>query len=317
MNFTILGTGMYVPEKIVTNDQLAEIVETSDEWISQRVGVKQRHVCTDETAADLAYKAALNALENSNCKAEELDLIIAASVSGENVSPSIACEVQNKIGATCTAFDINAACSAFIFLLETAAGFFARKAAKKVLVIGTERMSRIVDWEDRGTCVIFGDGAGAVVLGEGENYISSTFTVKGDDKVIRIPQFAGKSPFFTKQQEKPYIIMNGQETFKYAVMAITSDITKLLKENDLSLDDISYIVPHQANKRIIDFACRKLKVDESKFYVNIQNYGNTSSASIPIALDEMNRKGMLKRGDLLIFTAFGGGLANATCIVKW
>lgn len=317
MSFCILGTGMYVPERVVTNDELSTIVETSDEWITQRIGVKERRVCTTETASDLAYKAAKSALENCGCTPEELDLIICATVSGETVSPSVACMVQRKLGATCMAYDINAACSAFLFLLETAAGYFARKTVKKVLVVGAERMSRIVDWEDRGTCCIFGDGAGAAVLGEGDGYMLSEITVKGGDEVIKIPQFIGKSPFFEPEQEKPYIHMNGQETFKFAVNAICEDIRNILDKSGLTADDIKYIVPHQANKRIIDFAAKRLRISQDKFFVNIEKYGNTSSASVPIALDEMNRQGLLNRGDLIILTAFGGGLANATCLIKW
>ena len=317
MSFRVIGTGMYVPEKIVTNDDLSRIVDTNDEWITQRIGVRERHVCTNETAADLAYHASVRALESSHCKPEDLDLILAATVSNETVSPSLACMVQNKIGAQCMAYDINAACSSFLFLLETAAGYFARKKVKKVLVVGAERMSRILDWSDRGTCCIFGDGAGAVVLSEGENYIDSTFTVKGGNDVINIPQFIGKSPFFELEQQAPYIHMKGQETFKYAVGAICTDITYLLEKNHIKADDLAYIIPHQANKRIIDFAAARLHIDNDKFYENIEHYGNTSSASIPIALDELNRNGKLKEGDLLLLTAFGGGLANASCLLKW
>ena len=317
MSFSILGTGMYVPENIVTNDDLSKLVETSDEWISQRVGVRERRIATTETAADMACEAAQKALENSGCRAEELDLILAATVSGETVSPSVACMVQHRLGADCMAYDINAACSAFIFLLETAAGYFARQKVKKVLVIGAERLSRILDWTDRGTCVIFGDGAGAAVLGEGKNYLDSTVTVKGGDDVIKIPNYIGSSPFFQNEAEKPYIHMNGQETFKYAVNAICTDICGLLNSSALTAEEIKYIIPHQANKRIIDSAAKRLGFPKEKFYVNIERYGNTSSASIPIALDEMNRTGMLQRGDKLILTAFGGGLANAACLIIW
>jgi 3-oxoacyl-[acyl-carrier-protein] synthase-3 len=317
MSFSIIGTGMYVPPKIVTNDDLSALVDTSDEWIRQRVGVERRHICTDETATDLACKAALNALENSGCAPEELDVIIAATVSGDMVSPSVSCMVQRRIGADCFAFDINAACSAFIFMLDTAAGFFERGRVKKALIIGTEQMSKIVDWKDRGTCVIFGDGAGAVVLEAGEGYIDSVLTTKGGDEVIKIPHLIGKSPYSTQKPQEPYIFMEGQETFKYAVNAMCSDIRKLLSDNNLTADDIAMIVPHQANKRIIDLAAARLKIPAEKFYVNIQDYGNTSSASIPIALDELSRAGGLKRGDLIILTAFGGGLSNASCIIKW
>lgn len=317
MNFDVLGTGMYVPSNIVTNDDISKLVETNDEWIIQRVGVRQRHISTHETAAEMGYRAALAALENSGVGAEEIDLILVASVSGESISPSVSCMIQKYLGVSCMTMDINAACSAFVFMLETAAGFFARKTVKKVLVIGAERLSRITDWEDRGTCVIFGDGAGAVVLGEGNSYLDSIFDVKGGEDVIDIPQFQGKSPFFKREAKKPYIHMKGQETFKFAVNAICHDTVTLLKRQGLTFDDIAYIVPHQANQRIIDFACVKLKLPKEKFYVNIDRFGNTSSASIPIALDEMNRKGMLKKGDLLLLPAFGGGLASAACILRW
>jgi len=316
LSFSILGTGMYVPAKVVTNHDLSQFLETSDEWIQQRVGVVTRHISTEETAADMAYHAAVAALENSNCNKEDIDLILAATISGESVSPSISCEVQEKLGVSCVAFDLNAACSAFIFLLETAAGFFAR-GYKKILVIGTERNSRIIDWHDRNTAVIFGDGAGAVVLEAGENYLDSTMTVRGGRDVINIPNPTGNSPYYHGISEAPYIQMNGQETFKFAVNAISNDLKQLLQRNQLSMEQIRWIVPHQANKRIIDMASVKLKVSSEKFFLNIQKYGNTSSASIPIALDEMNRSGLLERGDLILLTAFGGGLAHASCLLRW
>ena len=318
MSFRVLGTGMYVPPKVVTNDDLSQFLDTNDAWIQQRVGVRERHISTSETAADMAAKAALAALENSGVAPEEIDLILAATVSGESISPSVSCMVQKLLGLSCMAMDINAACSAFDFLLETAAGFFARGKAKKVLVIGAERMSRILDWGDRSTCVIFGDGAGAAVLGTGENYIDAVFDVKGGDDVIDIRQPVGSSPFYERGQEKKAVAhMAGQETFKFAVTAICRDCREILQRNGLTFDDIAYIVPHQANQRIIDFASRKLKVAKEKFYTNIERYGNTSSASIPIALDELNRAGKLKRGDYLLLPAFGGGLASACCLLRW
>ncbi len=317
MSFKIIGTGMYAPEKVVTNDDMAKIVDTNDEWIRQRVGIAERRVSVDETTSEMGYKAAVKALEDANITADELDLILVATVSGESVSPSMSCMIQQRLGATCMAYDINAACSAFIFLLETAAGYFARKKVKNVLVVGTERMSGIVDWDDRSTCVIFGDGAGAAVLTEGDNYLDSTFTVKGGNEVIDIPQFIGKSPFYKGEPKEPYVMMKGQETFKFAVNAICGDIKKILDENNLTADDIKYIVPHQANARIIDFASRKLKIPMEKMMVNIDRYGNTSSASIPMVLDEYVKAGKLERGDLILMTAFGGGLAHASCLIKW
>ena len=317
MSFRITGTGMYVPENIVSNDDLSKLVETSDEWITKRVGIKRRHVSTGETAADMAVNAALKAIADAGCTPEDIDLILAATVSGETVSPSVSCLVQRKIGASCMAYDINAACSAFLFLLETAAGYFAMGKVRRVLVVGAERMSRIVDWEDRSTCVIFGDGAGAAVLEAGEGYKDSLFKVSGGDEVIKIPNFPGKSPFFKGETGAPYIFMDGQETFKFAVNSICSDISEIFDRNKLTAEDIKYILPHQANKRIIDFAAKRLKIPQEKFFVNIQEYGNTSSASIPIGLDEMNKKGLLERGDKIIMTAFGGGLASACCLIEW
>ena len=316
MSFRILGTGMSVPERIVKNDELANYVETNDEWIKQRVGIAERRVATTETCADMAGKAAKAALENAGVKPEELDLIIASTVSGDYASPSLSCLVQKRIGATCMAFDISAACSAFMFLLETAAGYFAR-GHKKVLLVSSEKLSKLVDWSDRSTCVIFGDGAGAAVLGEGDSYFDSVFNVTGDDEVIRIPTYAGNSPFSAPEPEKPVIHMAGQETFKYAVNAIVHDIKTLLERNSISLDEVKYVVPHQANKRIIDAASRRLGIPYEKFVVDIDKYGNTSSASLPIALDELWRSGELKRGDLVVFTAFGGGLADAACLIRW
>ncbi len=316
MSFRILGTGMSVPERIVKNDELANYVETNDEWIKQRVGIVERRVATTETCADMAEKAAKAALENAGVKPEELDLIIASTVSGDYASPSLSCLVQKRIGATCMAFDISAACSAFMFLLETAAGYFAR-GHKKVLLVSSEKLSKLVDWSDRSTCVIFGDGAGAAVLGEGDSYFDSVFNVTGDDEVIRIPTYAGNSPFSALEPEKPVIHMAGQETFKYAVNAIVHDIKTLLERNSISPGEVKYVVPHQANKRIIDAASRRLGIPYEKFVVNIDKYGNTSSASLPIALDELWRSGELKRGDLVVFTAFGGGLADAACLIRW
>ncbi|MFQ9148495.1 MAG: beta-ketoacyl-ACP synthase 3 [Eubacteriales bacterium] len=305
MSFRILGTGMSVPERIVKNDELANYVETNDEWIKQRVGIAERRVATTETCADMAEKAAKAALENAGVKPEELDLIIASTVSGDYASPSLSCLVQKRIGATCMAFDISAACSAFMFLLETAAGYFAR-GHKKVLLVSSEKLSKLVDWSDRSTCVIFGDGAGAAVLGEGDSYFDSVFNVTGDDEVIRIPTYAGNSPFSALEPEKPVIHMAGQETFKYAVNAIVHDIKTLLERNSISPDEVKYVVPHQANKRIIDAASRRLGIPYEKFVVDIDKYGNTSSASLPIASTSSEERGAEARGPV-VFTAFGGG----------
>jgi 3-oxoacyl-[acyl-carrier-protein] synthase-3 len=317
MSFIILGTGSYVPPRVVTNNELSTFLDTSDEWITQRVGVKERHVCTTETAVDLAYEAALRALENGNTKPEELDMIICATVSADDACPSVACMVQNKLGATCPAMDVNAACSGFVYMLDTAAGFFARKRVKKMLVIGAERMSRILDWEDKGTCVIFGDGAGAFLLGEGDGYITSKLYAKGGDNVIKIPNIIGKSPFYENEQIHPYVYMQGQETFKFAVTAMCKDIKDVVEQAGLTQEDITFVVPHQANIRIIDAAKQRLSIPPERYCMNIEKYGNTSAASIPLVIDEINREGRLKRGDILALSAFGGGLTSGACILRW
>jgi 3-oxoacyl-[acyl-carrier-protein] synthase-3 len=317
MSFGVLGTGSYVPPRVVTNDELAAFLDTSDEWITQRVGVKQRHVCTTETAADLAYEAAVRALEEGKTKPEELDMILCATVSAEDAAPSVSCLVQKRLGATCPAMDINAACSAFLYMLDTAAGFFARGRAKKMLVIGTERMSRMLDWEDRGTCVIFGDAAGAMLLGEGDNYLASKLFAQGNEHVINIPNMIGKSPFFQNKQRKPYVHMEGQETFKFAVNAMSTDVQEVVAQAGIELSDIAYVIPHQANVRIIEAAKKRLNIPPERFYINIDRYGNTSAASIPLAVDELNRAGSLHSGDLLALCAFGGGLSSAACILRW
>lgn len=317
MSFKVIGTGSYAPERIVTNDELSTFLDTSDQWISERTGVRQRHVCTTETAADLGYQASLRALEMANCQPGDLDMIICATVSAEDVSPSLACMIQKDLGATCPSYDINAACSAFIYLLDTAAGYFARKKAKRILVVGAERMSRILDWEDRSTCVIFGDGAGALVLEEGDNYLASKLTAEGGDDVIKIPQFWGKSPFWEGEKPEPYIFMKGQETYRYAVNAMCRDIQDVLSESGYKQEDVTWVVPHQANIRIINAAIKRLNIPPERFYANIDRYGNTSAASIPIVLDELNREGKLKQGDLLAMCAFGGGLSSAACLLRW
>lgn len=317
MAIQVLGTGFYVPEKVITNDDLAKMVDTSDEWIMQRVGVKNRHISTVETAADFAEKAAREALDSAGVDSSELDLIIVATITSETVCPTVAGTVQKAIGASCPAFDISSACSGFLFALDTAVSYIMRGNVNKALVIGAERLSKLVDWTDRGTCVIFGDGAGAFVIGKGENYLASTLYTKGGDEVLKIPGFSGFSPFYKGEENKPVINMDGQETFKFAVNKIVEDIKYVAEQAGISLDKIDHVVTHQANIRIIDFAAKRLKIPKEKFFINIDKYGNTSAASVPIAAAELNKSGQLKKGDIVVMSAFGGGLSSAACIIKW
>ena len=318
MSFRILGTGSFSPERVVTNEDLSRMVETSDEWITKRIGVKQRHVCTTETVTDLGVEASLRALENAGMKAEELDLIIGATISADTISPGLAGMVQNRLGARCPAFDMNVACPGFLFALDVAAGFFARKTVKKVLVVSAERMSGLLDWEDRNTCCIFGDGAGAAVLGEGDSYLASELHTQGGDDVISIPTGWGNSPFYQVEREKNCVHMKGQETYKFAVTSMVSDIRSVLEKAGVTGEQVKAVIPHQANFRIINEARRRLpEIEPDRFFVNIDRYGNTSSASEPILLDELNREGKLQRGDYVVLSAFGGGLSSAACVIKW
>lgn len=318
MSFKIIGTGSYVPENTVTNNDLTTFLDTSDEWITSRSGIKERHLVTNETTSELATKAAQAALENAGTDISEIDMILCATVSSEYVSPSVACLVQRNLGAKCPCLDLNAACTAWIYLMDTAAAFFCKGGIRKMLVIGAESMSRILNWHERSTCVLFGDGAGAVVLEPGDNYIASAFDTQGGDDVIAIPTKRGISPWYDREELEPLVHMNGQETYKFAVTNFPKRIADVLAKAGLQESDVDWVVPHQANKRIIDGAARRMKgISPDHFCVNIQKYGNTSSASIPLALDEWNRAGKFKRGDLIAMVAFGGGLSSAACLLRW
>ena len=318
MSFRILGTGSFLPQKVLTNEDLSHMVETSDEWITKRVGVKERRVCTTETNTDMGVAAALAALEDSGVKPEELDLIIGATISADTISPGLAGMVQNRIGAACPCFDMNVACPGFLFALEVADGFFVKKTVKKVLVVSAERMSGLIDWTDRSTCVIFGDGAGAAVLGEGDSYLASELHTTGGDDVISIPTWWDNSPFYGHELKKNVVSMAGQETYKFAVTSMVRDIQSVMAKAGITGEQVKAVIPHQANYRIINEARRRLpEIAPEKFLINIQRCGNTSSASEPILLDEANRQGLLQPGDYVVLSAFGGGLSSAASVVRW
>ena len=290
MSFKILGTGSYAPEHVVTNDDLSALVDTNDEWITQRIGVRSRHISETETNVDMAVKAAERALENAGISADELDLIIATTITGDTLSPGTGCMVQNRIGAHCPAF-----------------------------VVSAERMSGIIDWTDRGTCCIFGDGAGAAVLGKGDGLVASHLMTKGGDDVITIPTRYDRSPWYKNEiSEITSVHMNGRETYKFAVMAMSDNIKDLMASAGVAGEDVALVIPHQANYRIINEARRRIPdIAPEKFCINIDRYGNTSSASVPILLDEMNRAGKIHEGDLIILAAFGGGLSAGAMIIRW
>lgn len=308
MSFRILGTGSSVPKKIVTNEDLAKIVDTSDEWITTRTGIKARYISKDETPLSLSYEASVKALENAKVDAKELDLIICATLSAEYQSPSLACLIQKEIGANCPAFDINAACTGFIYALDMADSYFKSGKCKKVLVVAYDALSRYINWEDRSTCVLFGDGCGAVVLGEGNSLLHSQIHAQGDMSSLLIGDLG---------DGKPYIHMIGKEIYKFAVSTGSSEIPDAIEKAGLRQSEIDHVVLHQANRRIIEAVAERLEIPKEKYAINIEEYGNTCSASIPLTLDKMNRNGMIKDGDIIVMTAFGGGLTSGTCVIKW
>jgi len=317
MNFQIIGTGSAYPECTKTNEEFSAFLDTTDEWITSRTGIKSRHIATTETLSELASTAAKRALDDAQIKAEDLDLIICATIQGDYVTPSLACVVQKEISANCAAFDINAACPGFIYGLDVALGYFARKRASKILIIGAEMMTKHADWHDRATCVLFGDGAGAAVLSEGDSLLSIKTSAKGATDILRIYGKAGNNPFAEQKEMDQYLYMNGQEVYKFAVAAMCNDLKEVISDAGLTEEEIDLVLPHQANIKIIEAAKNKLNIPQERYCHNIERFGNTSSASIPILLDELNKAGKLHSGQILAMAAFGGGLTTAACIMRW
>lgn len=315
MTTRIIGTGSWLPAGGLSNDQLAALVDTSDEWISSRTGIRNRRIAKEETGADLASGAALRALENGRTAPEDIDLIIVATCSGDLQFPSMACMVQKEIGAVhAVAFDLSAACSGFLFALNTVHAYFMAGIYKKALIIGTEVLSKLVDWSDRSTCVLFGDGAGAVVAAADETGLEG-FVQYSDGSGGDVLTCAGREMESVKIS--PYIRMNGQAVFKFAVRKVPECIERVLRQTGTDRADIRWYILHQANSRIIQSVAKRLQVPEEKFPMNMDAYGNTSAASIPILLDEMNREGRLERGDRLILSGFGAGLTWGAVQIVW
>jgi len=320
---TIIGTGSYLPENILTNDDMAKLVDTSDEWIASRTGIRQRRISTGENTSDLAYEAAKRALQEADMDAGDLDLIICATISPDSFMPSVACMVQDLLGAKkAAAFDLTAACTGFIYGMTVATSFIESGMYSNILVIGAETISKTLDWTDRSTCVLFGDGAGAVILSASErNGIRSVHLVSDGNKqdYLCLPAVPLSNPFVKREEGSfhPTITMKGQEVFKFAVRSITDLIKTALNKADLKEEDIKYIVAHQANLRILEHAAKSSGIPLEKFYVNLDLYGNTSGATIGIALDEMVQKGILQRGDKLILIGFGGGMTSGSILVEY
>lgn len=313
MAVKIIGTGSAYPQNIVTNDDMAKIVDTSDEWIQSRTGIKERRIATKENVSSLSYDAAKIALDSSGKKAEDINLIIVASMSSDQIMPNVASSVQASLGAVnAFCFDLNAACSGFVYALSVANAYIEANMAQNVLVIGAETISGLLDWTDRGTCVLFGDGAGAVVLTKTEKGISAfshgSDGVRGDALTCYLNQ---------AESSKNKIRMNGQEVFKFAVKTVPDSILEALKKADCKVEEVDLFLLHQANIRIIQSVSKRLKVDMERFPCNLDRYGNTSAASIPILLDEINKEGRLKPGDKIVLSGFGGGLTFGSALIEW
>lgn len=320
MTIRILGTGSYLPENVVTNDDLAKIMDTSDEWISSRTGIRQRHLVKDETTAGMSAKAAERALEEAGMTAEEIDLLIVGTLSPDHVTPSCACEVQSMIGAVnAVAFDINAACSGFMYAMNTAYAYIHSGIYKNALIIGAETLSKIMDWNDRSTCVLFGDGAGAAVV-KGDETGLLKFTQGADGSkgmVLACKSRLNNNPLVQNPTDLDYVYMDGQEVYKFAVSTVPAAIKQVMDEAGLVESDIKYFLLHQANIRIIQSVAKRLKSDLDKFPLTLDRCGNISAASVPILLDEVNKKGMLKRGDKIVLAGFGAGLTWSAAVMEW
>lgn len=317
MSFSIIGTGSALPKTVQTNNDLADFLETSHEWIFSRTGIESRHICVEESVLDLALKASLLALEDAKLTVSDLDLIICPTLGGDMITPSLACQVQEVLEASCPCFDVNAACSGFVYGLDIADAYFARDPNLKIMIVAVDAMSKLVDWQDRATAVLFGDGAGAAVLSAGNDLRSIRLTSTGNTHALSIPWMKGNHPLKQTGLPLPYLKMDGAEVYRFAVSAICSDLKAVTEMANLSISDLDLIIPHQANARIIEGAAKRLKLPLSKFAMQVATVGNTSAASVPLVLDFLSRSGALKAGDLIGLTAFGGGLTTGACVINW
>ena len=322
---SITGIGSYLPNKVLTNYDLEKMVDTSNDWIIQRTGIKERRIVENGvTTSDIATQASLRAMEDAGVSPKDLDMIITSTITPDHIFPSTSCYIQQKIGATrACAFDILAACAGFIYALSIGQSFINSGAMKTVLVVGAECLSKITDYTDRATCVLFGDGAGAVIIQRDpvkHKILSSILAADGSEAdVLIMPGGGARNPASLEsvQQRLHYIQFRGKEVFKLAINNITNLILETTRENGLTLDDIDLIIPHQSNLRIIEATMEKLGLPMEKAFVNIDKYGNTSSASVPIAIDEARKEGRLRKGNIVMLVAFGGGLTWGSSVIRW
>jgi len=313
----ILGTGCANPSCVVTNRMLEGFLDTSDQWITERTGIKERRVMSSERLIDLAVAAAKRAVADAGVDVSELDFIICSNVVNEYATPALSCMIQGAIGATCPCLDINAACAGFIFALDMAEDKLRAGKADKILIVCAEEPTRMVDWNDRNTCVLFGDGAGAVVLGQGDAFKAVKLTTASRTEVLYQLRRLEPTPYLEGDHSFAPLVMKGRDVFKTAVSSSTEDIRDLLAKTGIASSDVKYFILHQANERIIDSIRGLLDEQPEKFPHNVERYGNTSSASVPILLDELSREGKLHKGDILVLSAFGAGFTTAACIIEW
>lgn len=305
-----------LPKKIVTNDMLSEFLDTSDQWIASRTGVRSRKVISDEKLEDMAVEAALLALEDAGMNAGDLDLIICSNVVNEYITPQLSCIIQGGIGASCPCMDINCACAGFLYALDIADSYNKAGKARNVLIVCAEEPTRMTDWTDRRTCVLFGDGAAAVVLGEGEGIKGISLSAASATDKLWQYRVLLPTPYITKEEHDVPLQMKGQDVFKFAVKAAGKDISKTLSDVGVRPDDVDWYLVHQANIRIIEAIQDYLEQPESKFPVNIYDHGNSSSSSCPILLDENRKKGLLREGDIVVLSAFGAGFVSGAAVIE-
>lgn len=318
MSIKIIGTGSALPERAVSNEEIAGWVDTSDEWIRERTGIGERRISTGETVADLSAKACQMALESAGKKAEDVELLLVATCTPELALPCCACQVQMELGAwNAAAFDLNAACAGFLFALHTAYAYIESGLYNNALIAGAEVLSKMIDWEDRSTCVLFGDGAGAVMVEKSERGLISMTQGSTGSMVLKCRERDVQNPFVKSEAGIGYIEMNGQEVYRFATRQVPESIKEALKKAELTVEDIDYFVLHQANRRIIEAVAKRLKVDLSRFPMNMDRVGNISSAAIPTLLNEMNQAGILKKGMKLVLSGFGAGLTFGACVLEW
>ena len=317
LNMKIIGTGSAVPKLSVANEDLATFLDTSDEWITTRTGIKSRHILSEETIEELGAKACLNAIEMADLKPQDIDYIICSNVYNSYITPALSCIIAEKLQISCPCLDVNGACVGFLYALEMADAFVELGKYKNIIVLCAENMTRMVDWKDRSTCVLFGDAAAAVVVTRGGSLAAFQIGTTPDSNAIYSYNPPGNCPYTKSQPEWSLMHMQGQDVYKFAVSTATAGLKHLIKSQGIDVKKIKFFLLHQANKRILEAVRSRLKQAEEKFPTNIDQYGNTSSASIPLLLDELNRSGQLLDGDYLAMSAFGAGLTAGSCLLRW